>query len=199
VEQGTVMAIRINGLQRWQESVEPLRALGVIHALYAAAQSGASAFGGRLEQAQGHLLMVAWPDSRAHEAGGNGPLLAAAAARRCLKELQPLLDRNESELHPLSMNIAIESGPYLHGIVGHAESRSALLLGPAVADVQGMLELSDELACPILMGPAVAAQLKGDSANMQRMGRFTLPSQAEPKDLFRLQTLNGLNSSAAQG
>lgn len=178
-EQGTVMAIRIEGLERWQSSVAPLQALGLIHGLHATAQSAAAEVGGRLEQAQGHTLFVAWPAS---QASGAAPQ-AMSAAQRCLRELQPLLERNESESHPLSMNIAIESGPYLHGVVGHADSRRAILLGAAVADVQGMLELSGELAAPVLVGPMAALELQ--RAQVQRVGSFVLPTQAEPKELFR--------------
>jgi hypothetical protein len=81
------------------------------------------------------------------------------------------------------MNIAIESGPYLHGVVGHADSRRAILLGPAVADVQGMLELSTELASPVLLGPKAAVALRQEQ--LQRLGSFVLPAQAQAKSLFR--------------
>jgi len=199
LEQGTVMAIRIDGLQRWQESVEPLRALAVIHALHASAQSVCSSFGGRLEQLQGDLLMVAWPDPHSGGAQGGNPELAAHAAERTLQELQPLLRLNESDSHPLSMNIAIESGLYLHGLVGHADSRSALLLGPAVTDAQSILGFSGELACQLLIGPKAAARMGQEGGHVERMGRFVLPFQAEPKDLFRLQTPYRFDLNAARG
>jgi adenylate cyclase len=178
-EHGTVMGIRIEGLERWQASVAPIQALGLIHGLHATAQSAAASVGGRLEQAQGHTLFVAWPASQAEGAAQQ----ALQAAQRCMRELQPLLERNESESHPLSMNIAIESGPYLHGVVGHADSRRAILLGPAVADVQGMLELSTELASPVLLGPKAAVALRQEQ--LQRLGSFVLPAQAQAKSLFR--------------
>jgi len=191
-ETGTVMAIRIGGLQRWQSGVAPLRALGLIHGIHAAAQSVCSGFGGRLEHAQGHLLLSAWPHSK-----GQGAEMAVAAARRCLKELQPLLDRNETESCPLSMSIAIESGPYLHGIVGHADSRSALLLGAAVTDVYAMLELSDELACPMMVGPIAAASLDRESTEVLGIGHFVLPAQVTPKELFRIRTAPGLSTGVS--
>lgn len=182
-EVGVVMAIRIEGLERWQSSVAPLQALAFVHGLHATAQSAASSAGGRLEQAQGHTLLLAWPASLGEDAAER----ALGAARRCEQELRPLLMRNESQSHPLSMNIAIEFGPYLHGIVGHADSRRAVMLGPAVADVQGMLELSADLASPLLLGPQVALLLQ--RGQVQRLGAFVLPAQAQPKDLFRLNSL----------
>lgn len=178
-EHGTLMAVRIEGLERWQGGVEPLQALGLIHGLHATAQSAAAAFGGRLEQAQGNTLMLAWPHGLP-----DGVRCALRAADRCRATLQPLLQHNETESHPLSMNIAIESGPYLQGVVGHAESRRAVMLGAAVADVQGMLELSIDLATPVLLGPQAARQLHQDT--VERLGSFILPEQAEPKGLFRL-------------
>jgi adenylate cyclase len=178
-EHGTLMAVRIEGLERWQGSVEPLQALGLIHGLHATAQSAAAASGGRLEQAQGNTMMLAWPKGLP-----DGVRCALRAADRCRVALQPLLEQNETESHPLSMNIAIEFGPYLQGVVGHAESRRAVMLGAAVADVQGMLELSVDLATPVLLGPQAARQLHQDA--VERLGTFILPEQAEPKGLFRL-------------
>ena len=143
------------------------------------AQSAAAASGGRLEQAQGNTMMLAWPKGLP-----DGVRCALRAADRCRVALQPLLEQNETESHPLSMNIAIEFGPYLQGVVGHAESRRAVMLGAAVADVQGMLELSVDLATPVLLGPQAARQLHQDA--VERLGTFILPEQAEPKGLFRL-------------
>ncbi len=192
-EQGVVMAIHLDGLPRWQDSVDPVQALGVIHALHATAQAAVAATGGRLEQAQGATLMAAWPTPAPHEGALTHAVeQALAAARRCQEALVPLLQRNESESHPLSISLAVEAGPYLLGVVGHSDSRRTVLLGPAVAAVQGMLELSEELASPVLVGPLAARAAR--HAPVQRLGSFVLPDQGMAKELFRLNTLSTITA-----
>ena len=177
--QGTLLALHVTGLERWVASVETLQALGLIHAIYATAQAQAAQRGGRLEHAQGHTLLLAWPTANAQSVEN-----ALAVAEKCTQELAPLLARNESHTHPLSAHIAIETGLYLMGVVGNTASRRSVLLGPAATDVQAILHLSAELASTVIVGPSAAA-LVATAAPLQRLGRFVLPEQAQPKELYR--------------
>ena len=179
--QGTLLALHVTGLERWVASVETLQALGLIHGIYATAQALAAQRGGRLEHAQGHTLILAWPDASAESVKNS-----LAVAEKCAQELTPLLVRNESHTHPLSVHIAIETGLYLIGVVGNTASRRSVLLGPAATDVQAILYLSGELASTIIVGPSAAA-LVAPQAPLQRLGRFVLPEQAQPKELYRHQ------------
>ena len=179
--QGTLLALHVTGLERWVASVETLQALGLIHGIYATAQALAAQRGGRLEHAQGHTLILAWPDANAESVKNS-----LAVAEKCAQELTPLLVRNESHTHPLSVHIAIETGLYLIGVVGNTASRRSVLLGPAATDVQAILYLSGELASAIIVGPSAAA-LVAPQAPLQRLGRFVLPEQAQPKELYRHQ------------
>lgn len=178
LREGTLMALRIAGIERWVGAVEPLQGLALIHAVHATAQALATRSGGRLEHAQGHTLLLAWPG-----ADGNFVRQALDVAQQCGQDMMPLLGRNESETHPLSLHIAIESGAYLQGIVGTADNRRAVLIGPAATDALAMLELSDELATPVLVGPRAAAALE-QAASVRRLGQFVLPEQSQPKPLY---------------
>lgn len=191
-QNGTLLALRVPGIERWVSSVEPLQALGLIHVLNATVQNLALGLGGRLEHMQGHTLLLAWASDDA-----SAVRKAMEVAQRCATDLGPLLRRNESETHPLGMNIAIESGSYLQGIVGPAEARRAVLIGPAATDALAMLELSDELASPVLLGPKAASHL-AHSADVHRLGQFVLPQQAQSKPLFgyRLNISSGLTKGA---
>jgi class 3 adenylate cyclase len=176
---GTLMAVRVAGIERWVGSVEATQGLALIHAIHATAQALAAKGGGRLEHAQGHTLLLAWP-------GATAPTVRQAmeVARQCTQEFAPLLAQNESETHPLSLHMSIESGAYLLGVVGQADSRRAVLIGAAATDALAMLELNDELASPVLLG-AQAARLVEAAPDVQRLGQFILPDQIQPKLLYR--------------
>jgi adenylate cyclase len=187
-DRGVILAIRVEGLQRWQDSVSPLQALGVIHALHAAAQGAASAAEGRLEQVQGQTLFLVWPVREQNDAASVARALVAA--RRCVQELSPVLQQNESDSYPLSMNMALEFGSFLHGVVGHSDSRRTILLGPVVSDVQAMLDLSGELASPVILGPnaaSLASAAASADTRVQRIGDFVLPEHAMAESLFRVE------------
>jgi len=185
--QGTLLALRVAGIERWVASVETLQALGLIHAIYASAQTIAAAHGGRLEHTQGHTLLLAWP-----QASATSVRQAMHAAQACAERLAPLLQRNETPTHPLSLHATIETGLYLLGIVGDTASRRPVLLGPAATDVQAMLQLNAELAAPILVGPGAAqlaeAHPHPSSPRLHRLGRFILPEQPSPKRLYLYPT-----------
>lgn len=192
LQRGTLLALRIPGIDRWVSSVEPLQALSLIHVLNATVQNLAHGLGGRLEHMQGHTVLLAWTSDDAWAVRQ-----AMAVAKQCAVELGPLLRRNESETHPLGMNMAIESGAYLQGIVGTSSARRAVLLGPAATDALAMLELNEELVSPVLLGPKAAAHL-AHSPDVQRLGQFVLPQQAQPKPLFgyRLAPIPGFTEAA---
>lgn len=177
---GVLVAVRIAGMDRWVSHVDSLQALAMIHALHSAAQQSALLHGGRLEHAQGSTLYLTWAEST--------PAAVAASlnsVRHLHALLAPALLQNETISHPLSAYTAIESGAYLLGIVGQYDSRRSVLLGPVANDVMGMLNLCEELASPILIGPKAAQAFSESEAALQSLGRFLLPDQQQPKFLYR--------------
>lgn len=162
---GVVLALRITGIERWMAKVDPQKALGLLHAVHAAAQLQAASQGGRVDHAQGHTLLVVWPQASAASTRS-----AVGVAHACWAELLPLLRSNELDNSPLGLEAAVEAGDYWVGVVGAAESRRPVVLGAAVVDVMAMLELHAELAAPILVGERASGLLSADAA----------PTSAEP-------------------
>ena len=178
--QGVLLALRVQGLERWTSTVDSLQALGVAHAISTLADRAASQHGGALEHVRGEVLLLAWPRVDAECASA-----AIEAAQTLMRELTPLLRQNESLRFPLGLQVAIESGAFLLGVAGPQASRRPLLLGPAADIVLAMLPFCEELAAPLLIGTHVA-QLQ-PSQKLILIGQFLLPDHAQPKTLYRAE------------
>jgi len=193
-----VLVLRIVGLERWSARVDSLQALALVHACTSLCEKHARAQGGTLAHVKGDTLIMAWSNkNRGHANNANqtsntherstvdGSLLAA---KELVEELTPLLLRNEFEACPLSINAALESGPYLLAVAGSSTRRRALILGPAVDTASAMLGLSEELASVLLLGP-VAQEAQPQLAGMQMhpMGQFLLPDAPRPVTLSRIE------------
>lgn len=178
--QGVLLAVRVQGLERWTSMVDSLQALGVAHAISTLADRVASKHGGALEHVRGEVLLLAWPKVDAQCASA-----AIDAARTLMHELGPLLQKNETLRFPLSLQAAIECGAFLLGVAGPQASRRPLLLGPVADVVQAMLPFCDELAAPLLIGSDVA-QLH-PAQKLVLIGQFLLPDHAQPKSMFRVE------------
>lgn len=177
--EGLVLAVQIRGLERWTGVMDSLRALAFIHALSSTADRIARASGGSLEHRQGDLLLLVFPGAqRAHQSVKS--LLVSLH-----EAMASLLQANETERCPLSLQFVAEFGPYLLAIAGGASSRRPLLLGPVVDNVVGIAALSPELASVVVVGPALAAQQPAsERAGYLSLGSFLLTDQSEPKPLF---------------
>jgi class 3 adenylate cyclase len=171
---GTVMALRITGLERWMTRVDPLRAMGLLHAVHAAVQALAAAQGGRVDYAQGHTLLVVWPQAQAPQVH-----TAVSVAQACWNELLPMLRTNEDPDHPLGLETAVECGAFWAGVVGTVESRRLVVLGHTVADALAMLELASELAAPLLLGPVAGQRLA--EAQQQEAQHQGAPATQAPR------------------
>ena len=180
--QGVLLALRVQGLERWTSTVDSLQALGVAHAISTLADRAASAHGGALEHVRGEVLLLAWPRVDAQCASA-----AIEAARDLMQQLNPLLRQNESLRFPMSVQVTIESGAFLLGVAGAQASRRPLLLGPVADIVLAMLPFCDELAAPLLVGPQVA-QLQ-PVQKLVLIGQFLLPDHAQPRSLYRVEEL----------
>lgn len=178
--QGILLAVRVQGLERWTSSVDSLQALAVAHAVSTLADKLASAEGGVVEHVHGEVLVLAWHDTTVQTAQA-----ALQAARHLLVELPVLLQPNASLAFPLGVLACIEAGSYLLGVAGPKNLRRPLLLGPVSDQTQAMLPFCEELASPILVGPVVASLLSG--AALHSLGHFLLPDHPQPRQLFRAE------------
>lgn len=179
--QGSLLALRIDGLDAWVARVDSLQALALIHALHSTAQTIAQRHGGTMEHAQGGVFYLGWPGCSAAEVQA-----AVDCARALHAQLTPLLRQNERPERPLSAYVALESGSYLLGLVGGARSRRSVLLGPAANDVAAMLALGPELAVAILVGPVAVSHLQqaGSPPPLHPLGRFHLPDRPDSQSLW---------------
>jgi adenylate cyclase len=194
--EGPVLVLRIVGLERWSARVDSLQALALVHACTSLCEKHARAQGGTLAHVKGDTLIMAW--SNQNSAHANNPsnanhtsstvVRSLLAAKELVEELTPLLLRNEFEACPLSINAALESGPYLLAVAGSSTRRRALILGPAVDTATAMLGLSEELASVLLLGPvAQEAQPQLSGMQMHPMGQFLLPDAPRPVTLSRIE------------
>lgn len=201
--QGTLLALQVTGMSRWSQHTDSLQALAFVHAVATTVAQIAQAHGGRLEYIQGPTFWVAWPSGNTQasppDTSPDGPPQghpntppstlqdAHLAAHRMLEALHPIARRNETSPHPLGVRCVIESGAYLHGIVGQAHSRHSLLLGPAPDRLHCLLDMVDELACPVLIGPdyAQALQLANAPVALTALGTFVLANSPKPVVLYR--------------
>ena len=176
---GTLLAVRVQGLERWSSSVNSLQALSVAHAVSTLADHAARCHGGTLEHVRGEVLLMSWPTADATCAND-----AIEAALSLMQDLGPLLTQNESLRAPLSVHAALESGTFLLGLAGPQASRRVLLLGPAADIVLATLDLCNDLATPLLIGTNVAQTLPPQKLHL--IGQFLLPDREQPRPLYRL-------------
>jgi class 3 adenylate cyclase len=175
--------MRVVGLERWSARVDSLQALALVHASTSLCEKHARAHGGTLAHVKGDTLIMAWT-------GVNVRSVASSlqAARDLVLALTPLLQRNEFESCPLSINAALECGPYLLAVAGSSTRRRALILGPAVDTATAMLGLSEELASVLLIGPAaLETGPKFEGLQIHSMGQFMLPDASRPVTLSRIE------------
>lgn len=178
---GLLAGLRIDGLARWVGQVDSLQALALTHALQTSAQQAASEHGGALQYVQGDTLYLSWPDASALTTAR-----ALAALQALQRQLDPILGTNATASAPLLLYAALESGSYLLGLVGTAQAKRSVLLGPLAQKVTAILDLSPELDSPILLGPQAAAQLQPqDSTQLQSLGQFLLEGQTSACQIFR--------------
>ncbi len=188
--EGPVLVLRIVGLERWSARVDSLQALALVHACTSLCEKHARAQGGTLAHVKGDTLIMAWSSQMGSSANNKSNAIERSllAAKALVEELTPLLRRNEFEACPLSINAALESGPYLLAVAGSSTRRRALILGPAVDAATAMLGLSEELASVLLLGPvAQDAQPQIPGMQMHLMGQFLLPDAPRPVTLSRIE------------
>lgn len=177
--QGILLALRVQGLERWIGAADSLQALGVIHAISTLAHHAAQAHGGRLEHVRGEVFLLAW-----HQADTASADQAIGAAQQLVAQLEPLLLQNESRRFPLGLQIATDAGAFLLGVAGPQASRRPVLLGPAADVALAMLPFCEELACTLLVG-AQMAQLQ-QQHSLSLIGQFLLLDHPQPKPLYRI-------------
>lgn len=176
---GVLAAVRVDGMTRWVSKVDSLQSLALIHAVHTTAVQVAMEHGGQLEYVQGDTLYMSWSEASACPK-------ALACMQKLHQRLDPVLERNATMEAPLILYAALESGSFLLGVVGAQGGRRSVLLGPAVNDIIGILDLSSELDSFIIVGPRAAQGLMEAGHSLQPLGQFLLLDQPDAKSIYRV-------------
>jgi len=185
-EDVVVMFADIRNFSAYCESRPPAEAAAVLHAFYTSAFKAVHAHGGVLEALQGDSIVAVWSVKE-----GVDPAKAAGdalgAARALLASVDEALpDPAPAGLEPLALGIGLESGPCMSGSIGPAERRTHLVMGRTVTIASRLVEMTAELAHPILIGEGLASRLSGavGTRQLRSLGNFMLEGLRVPHHVY---------------
>ena len=178
-QQVTVFFADIRNFSAYVEARPPEEAAAVLHTFFSVATKVVESHGGVIESFQGDAVLAVWsgePSSHAQRA-----LKAAVELQATLQNQLP--DPAPAGLEPLALGIGIETGRALVGSFGPASRRTHLVLGRTITIANRLVEMTAELAHPILVGEGMVAQLGGGS-NLESMGTFLLEGMRVPHHVY---------------
>lgn len=192
-KQVSVMFADIRNFSAYCEARPPEEAAAVLHAFFSTAARVVEAHGGVIEAFQGDAIIAVWngdptPDTNGNdEKGGVSPAYHAQraldAAVALLAAMQGVLpDPAPAGLEPLSLGLGVETGPAMAGSFGLASRRTHMVMGRTVTIASRLVEMTAELAHPILVGEGLAGQVGG--VGLESMGFFMLDGMRAPHHVY---------------
>lgn len=186
--QVSVLFADIRNFSAYCEARPPEEAAAVLHAFFSTATRVVEAEGGVIEAFQGDAILAVWNGEPAPGATQSG--CSRDHARRALQTaiklqaamLGVLPDPAPAGLEPLSLGIGAETGPAMAGSFGLASRRTHMVMGRTVTIASRLVEMTAELAHPILVGEGLAAQVGG--AGLESMGTFLLDGMRNPHHIY---------------
>ena len=193
----SVMFADIRNFSAYCEARPPEEAAAVLHAFFSTATRVVESEGGVIEAFQGDAILAVWngepaPGQHASSNHGADPSRAGASdhARRALQAavnlqaaMQGVLpDPAPEGLEPLSLGIGAETGPAMAGSFGLASRRTHMVMGRTVTIASRLVEMTGELAHPILVGEGLAALV--GAAGLESMGTFLLDGMRVPHHIY---------------
>lgn len=187
--QVSVLFADIRNFSAYCEARPPEEAAAVLHAFFSVASRVVQAHGGVIEAFQGDAVLAVWNGLPQADDPGTGHA-RTDHARRALQaaiELQAAMhgvlpDPAPAGLEPLSLGIGAETGPAMVGSFGLASRRTHMVMGRTVTIASRLVELTAELAHPILVGEGMAAQV--GLAGLESMGTFLLEGMRVPHHIY---------------
>ncbi len=184
-QQVSVMFADIRNFSRYLDARPPEEAAAVLHAFFSVATRVVQAHGGVIEAFQGDAVIAVWngePGAGTTDAAGHAQraLQAAIALQEAIRGVLP--DPAPEGLEPLALGIGVETGPAMAGSFGLASRRTHMVMGRTVTIASRLVELTAELAHPILVGEGLAGQLGG--AGLESMGTFLLEGMRSPHHIY---------------
>ena len=184
--QVSVLFADIRNFSAYCEARPPEEAAAVLHAFFSTATRVVQAHGGVIEAFQGDAIIAVW----------NGELqqaTTAASTNHARQALQAAIDLQAAirgvlpdpapeGLEPLSLGVGVETGPAMAGSFGLASRRTHMVMGRTVTIASRLVEMTADLAHPILVGEGLAGQVGG--AGLQSMGTFLLDGMRVPHHVY---------------
>ncbi len=193
--QVSVMFADIRNFSAYCEARPPEEAAAVLHAFFSAATRVVEAQGGVIEAFQGDAVIAVWnanlnehPQAGSQHGGSGIPkathaqqaLQAAINLQIAVQDVLP--DPAPAGLEPLSLGIGVETGPAMAGSFGLASRRTHMVMGRTVTIASRLVEMTADLAHPILVGEGLAGQIGG--AGLESMGTFLLDGMRVPHHVY---------------
>lgn len=187
----SVLFADIRNFSAYCEARPPEEAAAVLHAFFSIATRVVEAQGGVIEAFQGDAILAVWngepsPDAPAaqpvpdHLHHAQRALQAAINLQAAIHGVLP--DPAPAGLEPLSLGIGAETGPAMAGSFGLASRRTHMVMGRTVTIASRLVEMTAELAHPILVGEGLAAQV--GAAGLESMGTFLLDGMRVPHHIY---------------
>ena len=178
-QQISVLFADIRNFSAYVEARPPDEAAAVLHTFFSIATRVVQERGGVIESFQGDSVLAVWSGEPSEHVR-----IALQAAVELQEAMQGCLpDPAPAGLEPLALGIGVECGPAMVGSFGPANRRTHLVMGRTVTVASRLVEMTVELAHPILVGEGMAAQL-GGGARLQSMGTFLLEGMRVPHHIY---------------
>jgi adenylate cyclase len=215
----SVMFADIRNFSAYCEARPPQEAAAVLHAFFSTATRVVEANGGVIEAFQGDAVLAVWygeeydagqetqgatngkksgSQSGMNEFSSKGAQRSMKAAAQLYLAMQGSMpDPAPAGLEPLALGVGLECGPAMAGSFGLASRRTHMVMGRTVTIASRLVEMTADLAHPILVGEGLAAQLAGE--RLQSMGTFLLDGLRVPHHVYayKLSHINEKLSAAA--
>ncbi len=185
-DEAVVMFADIRNFSAFCEGRPPTEAAAVLHAFYTSAFRAVEAQAGVLEAMQGDSIVAVWTIGQGQSASEAGSRALAAAQNLLISIQDALPDPAPGGLEPLALGIGLECGPCVSGSIGSAERRTHLVLGRTVTVASRLVEMTAELAHPILIGEGLASQINGalGARHLRSLGNFMLEGLRVPHHVY---------------
>ena len=184
--QVSVLFADIRNFSAYCEARPPEEAAAVLHAFFATATRVVQAHGGVIEAFQGDAIIAVWngelqdPATRVNTHHAQQALQAAIDLQRAIRGVLP--DPAPDGLEPLSLGVGVETGPAMTGSFGLASRRTHMVMGRTVTIASRLVEMTSDLAHPILVGEGLAGQI--GASGLQSMGTFLLDGMRVPHHVY---------------
>lgn len=185
--QVSVLFADIRNFSAYCEARPPEEAAAVLHAFFSTATRIVEEEGGVIEAFQGDAILAVWngdpaPDSRAAAATDHAARALQAAVKLNAAIQGVLPDPAPAGLEPLALGIGVETGPAMAGSFGLASRRTHMVLGRTVTIASRLVEMTADLAHPILVGEGLAAHV--GAKGLESLGTFLLDGMRVPHHVY---------------